>query len=227
MFLPRSGFGRRTAGQLYRIHDCLVLETSEMLVIDYPTTNKQQQQQQKSNISTLTELSTRESHLFKRNDDYSDLMINNLNINENTHQLQEQQLPPLPLDTSVNTVNTSLNLNDLDDISINTNHHHHHQNNNNQNNLTNSMVSHSSTTSSTQQNGQSSSIGSNNINTNGDDVSVSSEQSIQVKDLVRECLEKDPKERNDEDIDILFEFMQHFPVSIFYYTYYYYLARHT
>lgn len=33
------------------------------------------------------------------------------------------------------------------------------------------------------------------------------------KDLVREVLEKDPKERSDEDIDILFEFMQSFPVS--------------
>jgi hypothetical protein len=33
-----------------------------------------------------------------------------------------------------------------------------------------------------------------------------------VKDAVREVLEKDPKERTDEDIDILFEFMQSFPV---------------
>jgi hypothetical protein len=33
-----------------------------------------------------------------------------------------------------------------------------------------------------------------------------------VKDSVREVLEKDPKERTDEDIDILFEFMQSFPV---------------
>jgi hypothetical protein len=36
------------------------------------------------------------------------------------------------------------------------------------------------------------------------------------KDLVREVLEKDPKERSDEDIDILFEFMQSFPVSCFF-----------
>ena len=41
-----------------------------------------------------------------------------------------------------------------------------------------------------------------------------------VKDAVREVLEKDPKERTDEDIDILFEFMQSFPVityNIFYF----------
>lgn len=33
------------------------------------------------------------------------------------------------------------------------------------------------------------------------------------KDVVREVLEKDPKERSDEDIDLLFEFMQTLPVS--------------
>ena len=33
-----------------------------------------------------------------------------------------------------------------------------------------------------------------------------------AKDAVREVLEKDPKERTDEDIDVLFEFMQSFPV---------------
>ena len=33
------------------------------------------------------------------------------------------------------------------------------------------------------------------------------------KDIVRDVLEKDPKERTDEDIDILFEFMQNFPVN--------------
>ena len=37
---------------------------------------------------------------------------------------------------------------------------------------------------------------------------------MQIKDSVRDCLEKDPKERNEDDIDILFEFMQHFPVLL-------------
>jgi hypothetical protein len=35
-----------------------------------------------------------------------------------------------------------------------------------------------------------------------------------TKEIVREVLEKDPKERTDEDLDILFEFMQNFPVNI-------------
>ena len=30
---------------------------------------------------------------------------------------------------------------------------------------------------------------------------------ISTKDIVRDVLEKDPKERTDEDIDILFEFI--------------------
>ena len=37
---------------------------------------------------------------------------------------------------------------------------------------------------------------------------------ISTKDIVRDVLEKDPKERTDEDIDILIEFMQNFPVII-------------
>jgi len=35
-----------------------------------------------------------------------------------------------------------------------------------------------------------------------------------TKNIVRDVLEKDQKERTDEDIDILFEFMQNFPVII-------------
>lgn len=34
--------------------------------------------------------------------------------------------------------------------------------------------------------------------------------SLTVRDAVRECLEKDPSERNDDDIEILLEFTQHF-----------------
>lgn len=39
-------------------------------------------------------------------------------------------------------------------------------------------------------------------------------QSLTVKDTVRECLEKDPAERTDDDIEILLEFMQHLPVRV-------------
>ena len=39
---------------------------------------------------------------------------------------------------------------------------------------------------------------------------------LNAKDIVRDVLEKDPKERTDEDIDILLEFMQSFPVYYFY-----------
>lgn len=44
-----------------------------------------------------------------------------------------------------------------------------------------------------------------------------------VKDAVREVLEKDPKERTDEDIDILFEFMQSFPVITYNIFYFYFI----
>lgn len=34
---------------------------------------------------------------------------------------------------------------------------------------------------------------------------------LDLRDTVRECLERDPKDRNDDDIQILYEFMQHMP----------------
>lgn len=34
-------------------------------------------------------------------------------------------------------------------------------------------------------------------------------QSLTVRDTVRECLEKDPSERTDDDIETLLEFTQH------------------
>ena len=39
-------------------------------------------------------------------------------------------------------------------------------------------------------------------------------QSLPVRDAVRECLEKDPADRKDDDIEILLDFMQHFRVSM-------------
>jgi len=36
MYLPRASFGKRTTSNQYRINECVILEPSEMLVIDYP-----------------------------------------------------------------------------------------------------------------------------------------------------------------------------------------------
>ena len=38
-------------------------------------------------------------------------------------------------------------------------------------------------------------------------------QSLIVRDTVRECLEKDPAERTDDDIEVLLDFLQHLLVS--------------
>ena len=52
-----------------------------------------------------------------------------------------------------------------------------------------------------------------NSNSINDDASEQSSIQMITKDAVREVLEKDPKERTDEDIDNLVEFMQTLPVS--------------
>lgn len=48
---------------------------------------------------------------------------------------------------------------------------------------------------------------------NEDRLSAVSSVATTSKYVVREVLEKDPKERTDDDIDLLFEFMQTLPVS--------------
>uniref|UniRef100_A0AAZ3PXJ7 Rap guanine nucleotide exchange factor 2 n=1 Tax=Oncorhynchus tshawytscha TaxID=74940 RepID=A0AAZ3PXJ7_ONCTS len=48
MFLPRSSFGKRSAGSLRRGCECIVLEPSEMIVVDYMDQNEEYFQRQAS-----------------------------------------------------------------------------------------------------------------------------------------------------------------------------------
>uniref|UniRef100_A0A673LNN9 Rap guanine nucleotide exchange factor 2 n=1 Tax=Sinocyclocheilus rhinocerous TaxID=307959 RepID=A0A673LNN9_9TELE len=48
MFLPRSSFGKRSAGSLRRGCECIVLEPSEMIVVDYMDENEEYFQRQAS-----------------------------------------------------------------------------------------------------------------------------------------------------------------------------------
>ncbi|KAJ8015429.1 hypothetical protein DPEC_G00026020 [Dallia pectoralis] len=48
MFLPRSSFGKRSAGSLRRGCECIVLEPSEMIVVDYMEENEEYFQRQAS-----------------------------------------------------------------------------------------------------------------------------------------------------------------------------------
>nr|XP_020023413.1 rap guanine nucleotide exchange factor 6-like [Castor canadensis] len=48
MFLPRSSFGKRSAGSFRRGCECIVLEPSEMIVVDYMDENEEYFQRQAS-----------------------------------------------------------------------------------------------------------------------------------------------------------------------------------
>lgn len=47
------------------------------------------------------------------------------------------------------------------------------------------------------------------VDSDEDDDLVESMESLTVRDTVRECLEKDPSERTDDDVETLLEFTQH------------------
>ncbi|CAF1173023.1 unnamed protein product [Rotaria sordida] len=40
LYLPRASFGKRTSTNQYRMNECVILEQSELLIIDYPIENK-------------------------------------------------------------------------------------------------------------------------------------------------------------------------------------------
>ncbi|CAF0850292.1 unnamed protein product [Rotaria sp. Silwood1] len=41
LYLPRASFGKRTSTNQYRMNECVILEQSELLIIDYPLENKE------------------------------------------------------------------------------------------------------------------------------------------------------------------------------------------
>ncbi|XP_064621148.1 rap guanine nucleotide exchange factor 6-like isoform X4 [Lineus longissimus] len=196
MYLPRSCFGKRTATSNRRPNECLVLEPSDMIVIDYPDVHlmKTSQQPPCANMN------------------YDQMLPNNHNDTQMSHEVRsargrhasegcidtlELPVPMLPRHDQFQRTDQYLKRN--------------------------SRASDTSSAYSGSDMMQSSiddqdmtvdlsGLAESLVDSDDEEGSYAeSNDSYVVRDTVRECLEKDPADRNEDDIEILLDFMQHFP----------------
>ncbi|XP_059174885.1 rap guanine nucleotide exchange factor 6-like isoform X3 [Physella acuta] len=185
MFLPRSSFGRRSPGCLRRTSECLTLEASEMIVIDYPDT---------TNIKP----NSRGVELI--HNDVPDRPMRRMNSDSVIESQLAEDL------ASGSHTHPLLGVGGLDHYPLHAG---------------NKRFSRASDTSSAYS-------GSDIMHTSLDDPDVNdidisgplvdsddeegyaeSAETFSIRDVERDCLEKEPSERTSEDIDILLNFTQH------------------
>ncbi|PIK41643.1 putative rap guanine nucleotide exchange factor 2 isoform X1, partial [Apostichopus japonicus] len=209
MYLPRASFGKRTSGTGRRETDCLILETSELLVIDYPDAQflqpGQRQSGNQSNLERLMALESEDSKVSSSNrgrslsedrgQSLSDTEKTKKDIDD-VHLVMEQeqgrrmQAPIAVLSTPTHTLSTG------DRSSIHSS--------------IGSSYSDLIAISSEFDQADTNSMGENAFDSDDDETSESS-GSLHVRDIVRDCLEKEPSERTEDDIEILLDFMRHLP----------------
>ncbi|KAJ8247392.1 hypothetical protein GJAV_G00245850 [Gymnothorax javanicus] len=202
MFLPRSSFGKRSAGSLRRGCECIVLEPSEMIVVDYMDENEEYFQRQASHRQ-----SRRRFRKINQKGERQTII--------DTVDPYPVGKPPLP--RGYHTLPADFSKLHLADSL-------HPQ-------VTHVSTSHSGC-SITSDSGSSSlsDIYQAAENETGDmdlsglpETAVDSEEDddeedierasdpLMSRDIVRDCLEKDPMDRTDDDIEQLLEFMHQLP----------------
>ncbi|KAI1887469.1 hypothetical protein AGOR_G00190620 [Albula goreensis] len=208
MFLPRSSFGKRSAGSLRRGCECIVLEPSEMIVVDYMDENEEYFQRQASHRQ-----SRRRFRKINQKGERQTII--------DTVDPYPVGKPPLPRGYHTECSKSQLPA----DFSK------HHLADSLHPQVTHVSSSHSGC-SITSDSGSSSlsDIYQATENETGDmdlsglpETAVDSEEDddeedierasdpLMSRDIVRDCLEKDPMDRTDDDIEQLLEFMHQLP----------------
>uniref|UniRef100_A0A3B1K3Z5 Rap guanine nucleotide exchange factor 2 n=1 Tax=Astyanax mexicanus TaxID=7994 RepID=A0A3B1K3Z5_ASTMX len=187
MFLPRSSFGKRSAGSLRRGCECIVLEASEMIVVDYVEESEEYFQRQASHRQSRRK--------FRK--------INQRGERQTIIDTVEHY--PLPADFSKLHLSDSLHLHMSSSQSR-------------------SSIASDSGSSSLSDIYQATESECGDVDLSGlpetavdsddeeddEDVGRSSDP-LMSRDIVRDCLEKDPMDRTDDDIEQLLEFVQQLP----------------
>ncbi|XP_055081030.1 rap guanine nucleotide exchange factor 2 isoform X9 [Periophthalmus magnuspinnatus] len=158
MFLPRSSFGKRSAGSLRRGCECIVLEPSEMIVVDYMDENEEYFQRQASHRQSRRR--------FRK-------------INQKgERQTIIDTVDPYPTGKPpIGRVYHTATENEPGDMDL-------------------------------------SGLPETAVDSEEDDDEEDIERAsdpLMSRDIVRDCLEKDPMDRTDDDIEQLLEFMHQLP----------------
>lgn len=177
MYLPGSSFGKQplsTNGK--RGTDCLVLEYSEMIVIDFPNTDLllpfQRHSYSKNDLERLLALETQDYRIGGPMPDDEQLPMELQHVKEIILRSDEK----LKRNSSSEEPNAGNNW-QLDLTG-----------------LVESIV--------------------DSDEEDEEDESHSSRESLMVRDVVRDCLEKEPVDRTESDIQALLDFMQHLPAFV-------------
>ncbi|XP_052780922.1 rap guanine nucleotide exchange factor 6-like isoform X6 [Mya arenaria] len=189
MFLPRSSFGKRTPGCARRASECLILEPSEMIVIDYPDV---QVMKPGARVGPCSNMSLDRLPSYDPADD-----IRMRRMNSDTSGFSEQTIPDIQIGFNGRDMYSNNQFKRCSRASD-----------------TSSAYSGSDMMQSSLDDGEElpPNLQESVVDQDSDDEEGFGEstESLPVRDAVRECLEKDPSERKDDDIEILLDFMQHF-----------------
>ncbi|XP_059092785.1 rap guanine nucleotide exchange factor 2-like isoform X1 [Tigriopus californicus] len=249
MFLPRSSFGKRIGGAARRHNECLILEPSEMIVIDYVDGRARTERISDASGSTMMMHSpngpSSKAITEVTIQPHGGTFVDSSSSSTSSDIASSDDHPPPPpprnhhlLQGSQYQMHQQQNQHQLHHHITNGHIHHtkppvsypHHGSQHIVHHNESTTIyhkamrnSHSSDSSSaysgsdTMQSVPSSGEGAEEVDLTGlmesvvdsDEEEDISETSLVVRDAVRECLEKDPNDRTEEDVDTLLEFTQH------------------
>ncbi|CAF3464910.1 unnamed protein product [Rotaria sp. Silwood1] len=209
MYLPRASFGKRTSSNQYRINECVILEPSEMLVIDYPELDHTVQ-----NHESLKHIGSKHNYQNEQaitpvEEQQTIIMDSNSTIpNHRKKNPQNKQ--------------RSITINNMNDIPSSMIRSSHSRASDTSSAYSGSDVMQSSTNGEDllMINNVENSLGQNDdgglsrcisIHETDDESETSSEHSFPLHDHIRESLLKDANERTDDDIEAILECLIHFP----------------
>ncbi|KAM9470281.1 rap guanine nucleotide exchange factor 2 isoform 2-T3 [Clarias gariepinus] len=208
MFLPRSSFGKRSAGSLRRGCECIVLEPSEMIVVDYMDENEEYFQRQASHRQ-----SRRRFRKINQKGERQTII--------DTVEPYQAGKPPITRGYHTECVKAQLpadfsRLHLADGI--------HPQVTHVSSSLSGCSITSDSGSSSLSDIYQATESEPGDMDLSGlPETAVDSEEDddeedierasdpLMSRDIVRDCLEKDPMDRTDDDIEQLLEFMHQLP----------------
>uniref|UniRef100_A0A8C1B983 Rap guanine nucleotide exchange factor 2 n=1 Tax=Cyprinus carpio carpio TaxID=630221 RepID=A0A8C1B983_CYPCA len=187
MFLPRSSFGKRSAGSLRRGCECIVLEASEMIVVDYMDDNDEYFQRQASHRQSrrrfrkINQCGERQT-IIDTVDHYplpADFSKLHPSDSSHTHMNSSQSRSSIASDSGSSSLSdiyqaTESECGDMD-----------------LSGLPETAVD-------------------SDEDDDDEDVGRGTDH-LMSRDIVRDCLEKDPMDRTDDDIEQLLEFVQQLP----------------
>uniref|UniRef100_A0A4W5NG62 Rap guanine nucleotide exchange factor 2 n=1 Tax=Hucho hucho TaxID=62062 RepID=A0A4W5NG62_9TELE len=191
MFLPRSSFGKRSAGSLRRGCECIVLEPSEMIVVDYMDENEEYFQRQASHRQSrrrfrkINQKGERQTIIDTQANSYIlPADFSRLHLVDGLHP-QVTHVSSSHSGCSITSDSGSSSLSDIYQATEN------EPGDMDLSGLPETAVD-------------------SEEDDDEEDIERASDP-LMSRDIVRDCLEKDPMDRTDDDIEQLLEFMHQLP----------------